>query len=69
MMNNPVGWFEIYVQDMDCSKKIGIEVKLEIERRDHGGLHGRDPPSPARNATSAVLPAYTEQMEIGGRVK
>ena len=32
MMNNPVGWFEIYVQDMDRSKKFYetvLPVKLE----------------------------------------
>jgi uncharacterized protein len=39
MTNNPVGWFEIYVQDMDRAKKFYESVlQLKLEKLDTTGL-------------------------------
>ena len=39
MANNPVGWFEIYVQDMERAKKFYQTVfQLKLEKLDSPGL-------------------------------
>lgn len=39
MTNNPVGWFEIYVQDMDRAKRFYESVlQLKLEKLDSPGL-------------------------------
>lgn len=39
MANNPVGWFEIYVQDMDRARKFYETVfEVKLERLDSGDL-------------------------------